>query len=748
LFRGTGEWQLGNLDQAPVPPLIRQVVEGRLGGLGQQTRHLLEVAAVIGQVVPFNLWQAVSNADDDMLLSAIEQAIDLHLIEPQFDGTAVHFHHALIRDALYDRILPPRLMAWHRDVAEILVQSSHPDPDAVAHHFRRSGDPRAFEWLLRAGLRAWNAAAWLTAAERFRTAAAMLAGNEDRMLDRGWLLFATGYLLRFSRDSRTIDHLDEAERLAVSTNDQALAAYVLYHRGTSRCIRGDALQGLPELERGVVALEEVSRHVQVPDTDFKIRSMIQAMYSPEEALPEASQGRRSTPVVTQRGPLVNWLAMAGRYAEALEIGESFRNETVAAFGDDIMNIRTCLSGRMGLAHTYTALGRPLEASDEYATASRGLARLGDHLTSHLALWFELISMLYLYRADNLDERARIVKAANRAWDHAGEQVWTSSSSSHCQLLADLVEGRWQNLSHISVDDGTIGGVHEQGVRYVMGTVARHRGDTALAWEQIRAAFADGPRSDPAGHAWFPVVFLMQSLAVELALDAGDLKLAEEWVTAFDRSVDWSGALVWTTRSHFLKAQYHRLSGDFSLARQHAERALSSAQDRGQTLERLHAYQLLGRLDLDTGQTDAAERHIAEALALADACAAPFERGHSLILLAEAHASTGNTYDGLAALDEARAICSLLDAWPALERIEQVAARFETTPQATSDQLSLSPRELEVLSLIAEGKTDREIAADLFISHHTVMSHVSHILNKLGVDSRAAAAAQAIRRNLI
>lgn len=61
---------------------------------------------------------------------------------------------------------------------------------------------------------------------------------------------------------------------------------------------------------------------------------------------------------------------------------------------------------------------------------------------------------------------------------------------------------------------------------------------------------------------------------------------------------------------------------------------------------------------------------------------------------------------------------------------------------------LSPRELDVLRLIVEGKTDREIAADLFISPHTVMRHVSHILNKLGLESRTAAATYALRHGLV
>jgi DNA-binding NarL/FixJ family response regulator len=61
---------------------------------------------------------------------------------------------------------------------------------------------------------------------------------------------------------------------------------------------------------------------------------------------------------------------------------------------------------------------------------------------------------------------------------------------------------------------------------------------------------------------------------------------------------------------------------------------------------------------------------------------------------------------------------------------------------------LSPRELDVLRLLVEGQSDREIAEQLFISYRTVTTHVRSILNKLGVDSRTAAATYAARHHLL
>jgi DNA-binding CsgD family transcriptional regulator len=60
---------------------------------------------------------------------------------------------------------------------------------------------------------------------------------------------------------------------------------------------------------------------------------------------------------------------------------------------------------------------------------------------------------------------------------------------------------------------------------------------------------------------------------------------------------------------------------------------------------------------------------------------------------------------------------------------------------------LTPREIEVLRHLAQGKSNREIAELLVISEHTVINHLSHIFAKIGVDNRTGAAAFAFRRGI-
>jgi DNA-binding CsgD family transcriptional regulator len=94
-------------------------------------------------------------------------------------------------------------------------------------------------------------------------------------------------------------------------------------------------------------------------------------------------------------------------------------------------------------------------------------------------------------------------------------------------------------------------------------------------------------------------------------------------------------------------------------------------------------------------------------------------------------------------DAARWVFQQLGARPDLTRVEAVSRTVR--PQAVGD---LSAREIQVLRLVAAGKTNRQIASELFISERTVERHLSNIFNKLDLPSRAAATAYAYEHQLL
>jgi len=90
----------------------------------------------------------------------------------------------------------------------------------------------------------------------------------------------------------------------------------------------------------------------------------------------------------------------------------------------------------------------------------------------------------------------------------------------------------------------------------------------------------------------------------------------------------------------------------------------------------------------------------------------------------------------------------LGATPSLVRIEALFRQVSARAANTSNGFGLTPRELDVLRLLAEGRTNAEIADALYISRRTAATHVSNIFHKLDVGTRAGAVDQAHRHNIL
>jgi len=161
----------------------------------------------------------------------------------------------------------------------------------------------------------------------------------------------------------------------------------------------------------------------------------------------------------------------------------------------------------------------------------------------------------------------------------------------------------------------------------------------------------------------------------------------------------------------------------------------------------------GTLAAASGDHDAARRSLEDALDLLAACEAPFETGRVRLDLAATLDALGRPDQAQremeAAIENFQAIGANWERGRAEAMLEKLRAPSTSRPtEATDGPLSrLSRRELEVLDLVAQGRTNREIAARLVLSEHTVNRHVANILRKLGLSSRSAAASLAGRHGL-
>jgi len=192
-------------------------------------------------------------------------------------------------------------------------------------------------------------------------------------------------------------------------------------------------------------------------------------------------------------------------------------------------------------------------------------------------------------------------------------------------------------------------------------------------------------------------------SVEIMIATGEIEIAKAAAAELEEFAAAMDALL-------LRASSSQAAGAVLLAQGNAQAALAVLRDAWTAWQKLEAVHesaqvrvLIGRACQALGDEDTARSHY-------DAAARTFER---------------------------------LGAAPALAELEKLMA----PPGAESDS-QLSHRELEVLRLVAKGRSNRDIAAQLFISEHTVARHLSNILGKLGVASRTAASAYAFEHGLL
>jgi DNA-binding CsgD family transcriptional regulator len=153
-------------------------------------------------------------------------------------------------------------------------------------------------------------------------------------------------------------------------------------------------------------------------------------------------------------------------------------------------------------------------------------------------------------------------------------------------------------------------------------------------------------------------------------------------------------------------------------------------------------QATGAVAIGGDEAGAAIAPLRHAFELWTQLGAPYDAARTRVLIALACRALGDEDTALLEFAAARATFRELSARADLERVDRLAA------PGAPDEGRLSPRELEVLRLIALGDTNRSIASKLGVSERTVDRHVSNILTKLGVPSRAAATAFAYEHQLL
>jgi DNA-binding CsgD family transcriptional regulator len=340
----------------------------------------------------------------------------------------------------------------------------------------------------------------------------------------------------------------------------------------------------------------------------------------------------------------------------------------------------------------------------------------------------------------------VIAGCEEAYDVRRAREWTEALTRWCEQQSDLVSFTGRCLAHragIMQLRGAWAEALEEARRarerceeamndvaagqalYYQGELHRLQGDFAAA----DAAYRDANRY---GHEPQPGLSLLR-------LGQGDDDAAASTIR---RALGETADPLQRTRLLPSHAEVALAVGDVAEARRAADELSAIAGDYDILMLRAIAAHTQGMVALAEEEPQSALVSLRAARATWQELDAPYETARTRVLIGLACRMLGDEDTAALELDNATTAFEQLGALPDLARVEALARRSETHAHG------LTKRELEVLRLVAAGKTNRDIASELVVSEHTVARHVQNIFSKLEVSSRSAATAFAFEHRLV
>ncbi|HEY7522361.1 MAG TPA: AAA family ATPase [Candidatus Limnocylindrales bacterium] len=735
-----------------LPPTLREVLAARLAHVSEGTLRVLGVAAIAGRRVEHDLLAEVAGLTEHELLEALEEATTGQLLVTEDDAVSewYAFRHALIGEAAAETVLPGQRRRLHVAIAEILEREGRgPGRDEagrlaeIAHHWSEAREqPRAFQASIEAGKAAMRGAAYAEALRQYERALELWdvvhGATELAAMDRPELMRMTAQAAQLAGSfEQAVSLLREALSIIDPVAEPVRAGLLSERLGRAFWTSGEIDRSLDSYRHAVELVP-----AEPPTAD---RARVLAGYG--QVLMLAARHRESI----------------GFAREALEMARETGNRQIeghalTTVGVD-MGYLGDLDGGIDLIREAISVAEEVHDWDDLG---RGYACLSTVLDM----------------AGRLDESCRVSLEGVARLRALGLGVTYGAfvQMNAAAALTDL--GRWdeatrlvQEVVPVAVGNGRIF-THQ-----VLAQLQVNRGLFEAGANSLRvAADALGEGVEAQFNAPMAVV------GMELASWTGDLETGRQ---VADEAVEMLATLEDQRALASVLGAALRIEADLAERGRAArdEAALATARDRvaailarveGIALDELEASLrrtveigvVLARAEAGraAGISDpAAWDRAAEAAARLPS---PYRVAYARYREAEALlAARADRSTIVARLVEALGIAESLEARPLREAVEGLAARARiplasvsdaapapdaAPPDATDGALAvygLTTREIEVLRLVAAGRTNRQIADELFISESTAGVHVSHILGKLGVAGRVEAATIATRLGL-
>jgi ATP/maltotriose-dependent transcriptional regulator MalT len=458
-------------------------------------------------------------------------------------------------------------------------------------------------------------------------------------------------------------------------------------------------------------------------------------------------------------PAGGWLARAARVLDESQLDCVVRGYLLIPTA-----IRHIVQGDPAAAHD--AFSQAAEIARRFADRDlaslachgrgRTLIRLG-RIAEGVALLDEAMASVIAGDVTSLvagDVYCSVLEACQETFDLRRAYEWTTSLARWCATQPDLVRyrgecllyraevlqlrGHWSDAARDAQDacELLMSRPAAGAAFYRLGEIHRLQGEFTRAEEEYTRAHERGRKPQPG-----------------LSL----LRLAQGQIDTAAASI--RSVLVDTrpraARARMLAAAVEILlaAEDLTTARGAAAELSEIAMAFGAPLLIATSAHAAGAVLLAAGDVEAASTSLRQACEIWRDLETPYEEAHACLLLAAVCEQRGDLDSRRLELDTARRLFERLNAAPCLARLAEPSDRtrrpaLSERPRVEGPVGSLSEREVQVLRLLAAGKTNRAIADELFISEKTVARHVSNIFDKLGVSNRAGATAWAFQHNLV
>jgi DNA-binding CsgD family transcriptional regulator len=721
-----------------LPESLRDILLGRVADLADDERVVLRLASTLGVRVDDQLLRRLSELDDDDLDVILRELVDAHLLVPERSIEGYRFRHALLQEAIYDELLPGERRRLHARIAEAIAASTEDDPITTAelayHWYRARMVPEALGASVGAGRAAECVGAPAEAAKQYERAIELWDAVPDaearaEASHSELLLLAAEQTNLCGYFERSIALLREAID-EVDPEAQPAWAGILHER-MGRYLWAADRDALPECEEAVRL---------VPDEPP----------SPERAKVLAGYARILM-LTGEQG--------AARVAAEEAIEMAVRAGSRDAEGDARNTLGTCLVplGRVdeGLAeiHRSRDIAEELGRVEEIGRALVNLC----HSLSYVGRWHELLELalvgLELTQRWGIDRTYGVFAEHNMLDGLLALGRWDEAAERERSLIMRLPDGFWSYFvaPALAADRGELDRARESDGRWAeLGDSASSlQGLPDVALGSVALAIWEGRPVD----ARRPVAATFERLPEDMQRwRGGELLWRGTWAEAeVAQAARAAGEAEDLDESLTIAAGYRDLLATW---------VAGPSEDGTTGVAALPMYLALAEAEVARGLDEDQPSHWEAARAESDRLEMCFPGAYARVRLAEVIVRTGGSRaDASAELAEAHRRARSMAAVPLLQQITELArqARLDLGPsddeagdagdsaeEAQGPLPGLSPREREVLKLVAAGRTNRQIADELYISPKTASVHVSNILAKLGVSSRGEAAAVAHR----